>query len=265
MRENTQNNIDPFFKKNMENIEKKYRDRMNKKINNKNNKNKDKKKEFTVLSEIENIRKNADKYKNIENRTLIDFIGRFIKNQQWKNNIFILGKSGIWKTTLIKKIFFWEKKIISWQYRKEWKNCYYIEEWDLLETKGEIRSIANNTKSFGIDSFPYEMALKTKILILDDVLLNLYQIDRHQNIYKRLLDYRIEKGLKTVFISNEIKILGSIEKNTETVQALFKEYWISENEQLPSSLFRIIRRMTGNWVTTVLQWKSKVKDTVMYI
>jgi DNA replication protein DnaC len=82
-------------------------------------------------------------------------------------------------------------------------DAFLISETDFYEEFKEwnLKKRWHQEKTCDVRDYIYEVMLKTKVLILDDI----WTIDITKAFYskvKSLLDYRLKKWLKTIFISN---------------------------------------------------------------
>ena len=132
--------------------------------------------------------------KNKENEKFLKLLFEFLKDRN-KKNLIILWNPWIGKTYLLENLLI--------QGKKYWLDAFYISEEDFYDEfkSGNLRKRTHLEKTCDVRDYTWELMLKTKILILDDI----WTVDITRAFYpkvKSLLDYRLKRWLKTIFISN---------------------------------------------------------------
>ena len=136
--------------------------------------------------------------KNKENEKFLKLLFEFLKSKD-KKNLIIIWPPWIGKTYLLKNLLIQGRK-----YRIE---AFYISEEVFYDEfkNGNLRKRTHQEKICDVRNYIWEIMLKTKVLVLDDIGTIIGTVDITKTFYpkvKSLLDYRLQRWLKSIFITN---------------------------------------------------------------
>jgi len=150
--------------------------------------------------------KKVEKLKTEENERFVKALFKELNNEKRKN-IIIQWEKWIGKTYLIENLFVHNKR--------NWTNAFLITEGSFYHEYSEQNLHKRKDLTFDIREYTFELMMKTKLLIIDDIgTVPIKLKPWFLSYYLEVLNYRLKHWKKTIFITNfELKDLAKVSED----------------------------------------------------